>query len=204
MLRKRWTPQTELTDSLIRLREKKKWQLSYRRYVLEGAPSEAYAQYFGLDMKNLRIWFEVQFAKDLNWENFGKAWQFEHIIPATYFDFSKETDLRLCWSFINIRVERIKTSGTGTNRIDLLAARPYFQQLFCKTGYPVCETMLEKLKTLESFNSSAISKVETFLNENRFLLENIACLDQEEFIRLNQGSTPEDLLLEREILRKFS
>ena len=204
MPRKRWTPQTELTESLVRLREKKKWQLSYRRYVLEGAPSEAYAQYFGLDMKNLRIWFEVQFTKDLSWDNFGKAWQFEHIIPATYFDFSNENDLRLCWSFINIRVEILKPSGTGSHRIDLLAARPYFQHLFIRTGYALCENMLEKLNTLECFNEAEAGNVEKFLIENISFLEKIASLDQEAFVRLNQGYTADDLLLEREILRKFS
>lgn len=204
MPRKRWTPQTELTESLVRLREKKKWQLSYRRYVLEGAPSEAYAQYFGLDMKNLRLWFEVQFTKDLSWDNFGKAWQFEHIIPATYFDFSNENDLRLCWSFINIRVEILKPSGTGSHRIDLLAARPYFQHLFIRTGYALCETMLEKLNTLECFNEAEAGNVEKFLIENISFLEKIASLDQEMFVRLNQGYTADDLLLEREILRKFS
>ena len=204
MPRKRWTPQTELTDSLVRLREKKKWQLSYRRYVLEGAPSEAYALYFGLDMKNLRDWFEAQFTKDLSWDNFGKAWQFEHIIPATYFDFSNENDLRLCWSFINIRVERLKTPGTESHRIDLLAARPYFHHLFIRTGYALCETMLEKLTTIEYFNDAETSNVERFLIENISLLEKIARLGQEEFVKLNQGSTADDLLLEREILRKFS
>ena len=63
MARKAWTPQTEITDSLIRFREKRKWQLSYRRYVLEKAPSEAYAPYFGLDIETLRQWFEAQFTE---------------------------------------------------------------------------------------------------------------------------------------------
>jgi hypothetical protein len=103
MPRKKWTPQTEVTESLIRFREKRKWQLGYRRYVLERSPSESYAPYFGLDIETLRKWFELQFTDELTWDNFGKAWQFDHIIPATYFDYSNENDLQLCWSFINIR-----------------------------------------------------------------------------------------------------
>ena len=34
--------------------EKRKWQLAFRRYVLEGTPSEAYAPYFGIDRVQLR------------------------------------------------------------------------------------------------------------------------------------------------------
>ena len=84
MPRKTWTAQTEITDSLIRFREKKKWQLSYRRYVLEKMPSEAYAPYFGLDVEGFRQWIALQFTPELNWSNFATAWQLDHIVPVTY------------------------------------------------------------------------------------------------------------------------
>jgi hypothetical protein len=203
MARKRWTPQEEITDALLRFREKRKWQVAYRRYVLERSPSESYAPYFGLDIETLRQWFELQFTDELNWDNFGKAWQFEHIIPATNFDYSNENDLVLCWNFINIRVEKLSSDKTHSDRIDPLAVRPYFQDLYNKTGYSLCLKMLEKIETIEIANIESHPAIENFIINNRSLLENIAVFDHAEFNSLNQGSSVADILLEREILRKF-
>ena len=203
MPRKKWTPKEEITEPLLKFREKRKWQLAYRRYVLEGLPSEAYAQFFGLDTNTLRKWFELQFTDNLNWDNFGKDWQFDHIVPAAYFDYSNEEDLRLCWSFINLRVVKTEADSSRGNRIDVLAVRPYFQDLYDKTGFSFCLTMLEKIKTIEVSNIECQPAIENFLIENRTHLEAITSLSNEEFHSLNQGTALPDILLEREILRKF-
>lgn len=203
MTRKKWTPKTEITESLIRFREKRKWQLGYRRYVLEKMPSEAYAPYFGLDIVMLRQWFELQLADGLTWDNFGKAWQFDHIVPTTYFDYSKEEDLVLCWSFINIRVERMSPEKNRGNRIELLAVRPYFQDLYNKTGLSLCLKMLEKITSIENSNIAGHVSIENFLIENKRLIENIYSLNHEEFNSLNKGMSVSEILLEKEILRKF-
>lgn len=204
MARKKWTPQTDVTESVLRFREKKKWQLGYRRYVLEGMPSEAYAPYFGLGVDMLRQWFELQFTSGVNWDNFGKAWQFYHIVPANYFDFSNEADLKLCWNFTNIGIEKIgEEEENDAGRIDVLAARAYFQQLYSATGFSVCLRMLEKLHSLESRAARGNTNIETFLLQNLGDLERIHTLEPSEFLQLNQGSSLQDILLEREILKKF-
>lgn len=204
MARKRWTPQEEVTDSLLRFREKRKWQLAYRRYVMEGTPSEMYAPYFGLDAQSLRKWFEIQFTDDLNWANFGTNWQFDHIVPAAYFDYSNEEDLKLCWSFINIRVERIEQNKNRGNKVDVISVRPYFQELYNKTSFSLCLKMLEKIETLEISNIGNNASIERFIIDNKEWLEQIADLSPEEFGRYNAGMKLSDILLEREILKKFS
>ena len=203
MARKKWTAQTEVTDSLLKFREKRKWQLSYRRYVLEKMPCEGYAPYFGLDIETLRHWFELQFTPPMSWDNFGEAWQFEHIVPSACFDYSDEKDLALCWSFINMRAEPIVSDQGKTGKVDLLAARPYFQELYSKTGFPLCLRMLEKIHSIELAHSGPAPAVESFLIDNRTLLEHIASFSPEEFNRLNQGMSASDILLERDILKKF-
>ena len=204
MARKRWTPQEEVTDSLLKIREKRKWQLAYRRYVLEKLPSESYAHYFGLDANTLRSWFECQFTEDLNWDNFGKAWQFDHIVPATYFDYSNDDDLYLCWSFINIRVEALEQNKNRGARIDVLAVRSYFEELYKNTGFGLCQKMLDKIKTIEVSNIQSNQLIESFITQNKEKLETITSLTKEEFADLNAGTPLADVLLEREILRKFS
>jgi len=93
MNRKKWTPKTEITEADIRFKEKRKWQIALRRYLLDKQPSSYYAPYFGLDIETFREWIAVQFDMECNWENFSKNWQLELIIPASYFDFNQEEDL---------------------------------------------------------------------------------------------------------------
>ncbi len=203
MARKRWTPREEITGSLLKLREKRKWQLAFRRYVLEGLPSEAYAPYFGMRPEDLRSWFELQFTGNQTWDNFGKAWQFGHILPANYFNYSDPEDLRLCWSCINLRVESTDPEHTDLNGGDVIGARKYFQRLYEETGYSLCEKMLVKIDRLETAGPTPPPALIACLNERKEDLDKIARLSDEEFLRYNQGTSLPDLLLEREILRKF-
>ncbi len=202
MARKKWTPQTEVTDSLLRFREKRKWQLSYRRYVLEKMPCESYARYFGLDIETLRGWFEQQFTGDQSWDNFGKVWQFYHIVPTHYFDFALEQDMLLCWNFINIGIESL-AEETMASKLDPLAVRLYFQGLHNKTSYSLCQKMLDKIDLIENKSIPFLSANHRFVLERKTDLENMLTLTEEEFNRLNQGNSIADLLLEREILKKF-
>ena len=145
MARKKWEPQTEITPALLMFREKRKWQINLRRYVIEKSPCPYYAPYFGLDIENIRKWFESQFTDSLNWVNFAKAWQFNHIIPVIYFDHSLDEELRLCWNFTNLRVEPFELTRDRGNRLDVLGARSYFDELYLKTGYPITKALRDKI-----------------------------------------------------------
>jgi hypothetical protein len=204
MARKRWTPQTEITDSLLRLREKRKWQLAYRRYVVEQKPSETYASYFGLDIQTLREWFTLQFCEPMSWDNYGKAWQIEHIIPATYFDFQDEKELKLCWSFINMRVQPLDEEGQHSSSFNLLASKTYFTQLQTGTQAKYCTEMLEKLKEIEEKQVEIPETVYSFLTQHQEKIEQIHALTADELDQLNRGTDLKEILLEREILKKFS
>ena len=105
--------------------------------VSEKNASAGYAFYFGLGIEQFRKWIEIQFTAGLNWGNFGSAWQFDHIVPVAYFDFANEEDLILCWNFANIRVEKVELNKNRENRIDIIAAKPYFEALYKKTQFPL-------------------------------------------------------------------
>jgi len=203
MKRKKWTAQEEVTDALLKFREKRKWQLAFRRYVIEKSPSQQYAPYFGLPIELYREWIELQFTDGLNWENFGKSWQFDHVVPVVYFDYTVEEELRLCWSFINVRVERLESNKARGHRVDVLAVKTYFEQLFTTTGFELCQKMIDKIIRIEKSNIVSEPAIESFIIQNASLLTGIGDLNEEEFNQLNNGSTLEEVLLEREILKKF-
>lgn len=193
----------ETPESLKKKREKRKWQIALRRYIIEKNKSSTYARFFGLDIEYFREWIALQFNGDLSWENFAEKWQFDHIVPVAYFDFSNEEDLLLCWNFINIRVERIDFNKTRGNRIDVMGVRTYFEDLYNKTKTPFCLKMLEKIRTIEVSNIESNHQLESFIINNQAYFDQIALFDQADFQRLNEGVPFKTVLAEKELVRKY-
>ena len=203
MERKKWTPNKEVTSGILILREKKKWQLALRRYVVEKNKSPIYAFYFGLSIDQFRSWIEIQFTDGLKWTNFGTAWHFEHIIPVSYFDFSNEDDLKLCWNFVNIRVQSVEPENESGYNVPVIAAKSYFETLYNNTGYILCLKILEHIIQIERKTNKNEMPIEAFIKSNKLQLDIITTLSKEEFNNINLGISVEDILLEREILLKF-
>jgi len=202
MKRKRWTPQEE-TDSVLKTREKRKWQIALRRYVLLENRSSYYAPYFGLDMNSFRKWIAVQFDEDMNWDNFSQAWQFDHIVPVTYFDFEQESDLRLCWNFTNIRAEKLDVNKNRGNRVDVLAAKAYFAALYQRTQYSLCLDMVKKIESIEVSEIESTHNLEIFILNNREYIDTIASFSPHEYNNLNEGISVKQILAEREFLKNL-
>lgn len=193
MTRKRWTRNTQNTPEIKEFREKKKWQIALRRYVLEQSPAVLYAPYFGLDAKNIREWFESQFKNDISWEDFGKKWQFDHVIPITYFDFTNEEELKMCWNFTNLSIELFQENKNRGDSIDILGAKKYFKELYDQTGYKPCLQLFEKIESLELSEFSNTSAQQAFMKFNKNYLEEIANYSTFEFELLNKGRSPDEI-----------
>ena len=203
MARKKWEAKSELTPALIKVREKRKWQISFRRYVLERQSCEQYAPFFGLDILKIREWFELQFEEGVGWSDFGKKWQFDHIIPVTFFDFSNVDDLKLCWNFANIRVEPIKRNNDGAHRPDMLASKQFFATLYETSKYPLCLKMLEKIDRIERTEMPSSEKQQVFILTNRPYLDILETYSSFEFSLINTGRTVDQVKLEANFFNKF-
>lgn len=203
MPRKRWTAQTEVTPSLLKIREKKKWQIALRRYLLERNPCITYAPFFGLDIESFRKWIEMQFSEGLSWENFGTHWQFDHIVPVTYFDFADEAELMLGWNFTNIRVARAQKDSEGGNRVDLMMAKQYFQTLYKQTGYEICNVLMEKISRIEAAETIPTSSQEAFILQHKDYLNHLKGFSSYEFELLNSGRDIEEVKKEAAFIKKM-
>ena len=193
MARKKWTPNTEFTPELKEFREKRKWQIALRRYVLLQSPASYYAPYFGLDTKNIRMWFKSQFKNGSSWEDFGKKWQFDHVIPITYFDFTSEEELKLCWNFTNLSIEHFEENKNRGDRIDIIGAKKYFKELYDQTGYKPCLELFQKIESLEISVFTNTSAQQTFMKLRKNFLEEIENFSSFEFELLNKGRSPEEI-----------
>lgn len=202
MARKKHTPQEE-TPELLKSREKRKWQIALRRYVLEKTPSVAYAPFFGLDNEKMRQWFESQFTEGKGWVSFGINWQFGHIIPVNYFDCFNEEDLKLCWNFINIRVEHINPEGEKGGHPDILTAKNYFSSLLEQTGYPLCKLYLDKINKIEHEEKIATAAQEGFIRNNQAYLNTVSEFSSYAFELLNSGKSPEEVKKDISLLKNL-
>lgn len=203
MKRKKWTPKTNIDNALLQSREKRKWQIALRRYILEEHKCIAYAPYFGLDNKMIRIWIELQFQKGQSWDTFSSAWQFDHIVPVAFFDFTNDDDLRLCWNFTNIKVASTDKAGSSTHGATILVAKRHFESLHIKTGYPLCAAMINKINQLQEAQLETNNAVEDFLIQNSAYLAAAQNFTAEDFERLNTGTNFSVIMAEKEFLKKF-
>ena len=194
---------SNITPALLKFREKRKWQIALRRYVLEKNKSSKYAPYFGLDIQSIRKWFEMQFEEGVAWEDFGKKWQFDHIIPVTYFDFSDEGELKMCWNFTNLRVELLQQNKDRGNRLDVLAAKGYLENLYNTTLYKPCLDLLEKIDKLEISEIVSSDKQQSFITEHRSYLDMIKNYSSFEFELLNSGRSIDEVIKEVAFLKRF-
>lgn len=203
MAKKKWTAKTEITDDLLKFREKRKWQIALRRYVLLRQPSSYYAPFFGIDIRYFRNWIEMQFEDDQSWENFSKAWQFDQVIPFNYFDHNSPDDLGLCWNFVNIRILRNQENKIQRRRIDLISAKSYFENLFSESGYLTCRRMVEKIEKIETAQITSKGKLEDFIAEKATYLNELAEFTSYEYDKLNKGMELDQILREKEFLKKY-
>ncbi len=156
-----------------------------------------------MDIENLRKWIEIQFKNGIGWEDFGKKWQFDHIIPVTYFDFSSELELKMCWNFTNIRVEEFQNNKDRGNRLDILAAKGYFEELYKKTFYAPCLALLKKIDTIKLSDMLSSEKQQQFINENRAYLGMIENYSVFEFELINSGRGIDEVKKEIDFFRKI-
>lgn len=147
---------------------------------------------------------EVQFDKDHNWNNFSSAWQFDHIVPVAYFNFSDELDLRLCWNFTNIRVEKGSHNKDRSSRIDVLAAKKYFEVLHQQTGYIICKKMVEKITRVEVSELVSNSALFDFVNLNKEYLEAVKDFEPADYDKLNTGTELTSIAFEKNFLKRWS
>lgn len=91
------------------------------RAVLNGKKKErSWKDILGYNASQLKEHLESKFAEEMNWNNYGKYWHIDHIIPQYYFKFNSfyDENFKFCWSLKNLRpLEAIKNLKRG-NRIN--------------------------------------------------------------------------------------
>ena len=65
--------------------------------------SERTIQLLGCTWQQLKTHLEGQFEAGMRWEDRGRLWHVDHIVPCSKFDLSKVEQQRLCFHFTNLQ-----------------------------------------------------------------------------------------------------
>jgi hypothetical protein len=70
------------------------------RTLLKGSKKDCFDNLTGCTRMELVKWLEYQFTSDFSWDNYGKVWHVDHVIPLAFFNLAcyKEQKLALNWS----------------------------------------------------------------------------------------------------------
>lgn len=88
-----------------------------------GKKWESFVDY---SIEQLKRHLEGQFREGMRWDNYGKVWQVDHIVPRSFFKFQslKSEEFRRCWSLNNLQPLFTHENIRKSNKI-LLPAPTY-------------------------------------------------------------------------------
>lgn len=81
---------------------KKKYQIAMRRAYATETPSKEIITLLGIDKQGFKNHIDKYLMPGMNAENFGKEWGLDHIVPVELFDLNSESEIKICYSYLNI------------------------------------------------------------------------------------------------------
>lgn len=87
------------TEAVYKKKEiiKKMQQADLRRFLRgQGTPINL-RKWIGLNAGELKVLLDSRMQPSMDWKNYGKHWQVDHIAPFWIFDLEDEKDMKLLW-----------------------------------------------------------------------------------------------------------
>lgn len=112
ILCKKWRdkkyPKIELSEEQLRLKyDKRKLETKLRSWVKEAIKKELInsksISILGCSIQECRQYIESQFLPEMNWSNYGKIWEIDHIVGCCNFDLFKLEEQQKCFHYTNLR-----------------------------------------------------------------------------------------------------
>mgnify|MGYP001594626903 CR=1 FL=1 len=103
--------------------------------VLNGQKKKKTLELLGCSYDFLKEWLEYQFKKDMTFDNHGKVWHIDHIIPCKCFDLTDDSERIKCFNWSNLQPLHSKEnmSKKATIRPDEIAQNKKNIRKFLKT-----------------------------------------------------------------------
>jgi len=63
----------------------------------------SYKTILGCDLDDFKKWIEFRFDENMTWDNLGKYWEIDHILPVSAFDFTEINNIQICFHWTNLQ-----------------------------------------------------------------------------------------------------
>lgn len=86
-------------------------------------------KYLSCSGEYARRWLEFQFSENMNWDNYGKVWEIDHVIPVSSFDMENEEDVKECFHWTNIQPLTQEQNLEKSNNINEEAITSHLEKI---------------------------------------------------------------------------
>src|SRR5205085_3784544 len=97
----------------------------------------------------------------------------------------------------------INVASVYIERMNIIGCKSYFKEIYQKTSYSVAAKMISRIEQIETSQMEALPGMISAMLQKDYI-EQMTSFTEEDFERINKGELIKDLLLEKEILAKFS
>jgi hypothetical protein len=112
-IRKKKIKDRRKTDMTFRISEV--YRSKFNRAIKRS--NEKSTKFLGCTKEHLLKWLESQFDNNITWDNYGKFWHIDHIIPISFFDLKKENEQKICFNWKNLQPLEGKENLSKSNKI---------------------------------------------------------------------------------------
>lgn len=85
------------TEYYKKLKEKKKDQMNFRRFLRGDATPVRVRGYIGLNHWEVKELLQSRMLPAMNWNNYGSYWVVDHLVPFWIFDPTNKDDMKMLW-----------------------------------------------------------------------------------------------------------
>lgn len=85
--------------------------------VLKDTMIDRTWKYIGCSKAELVKWLEYQFDSNTTWDNYGKVWHIDHVIPIDIFDMTRYDHQVVCFHWTNLRPLEKKQNLSKSNKL---------------------------------------------------------------------------------------
>jgi hypothetical protein len=99
-----WKKNKRINDITYKIKENISRRIRYElNTLLTKGKKQHTIDYLGCSIDYLKIYLEGRFEIGMNWNNYGKIWHIDHIIPCASWNFKNQFDNMCCWNYRNLQ-----------------------------------------------------------------------------------------------------
>ena len=73
------------------------------RWVKKSSGRHSTQELLGCSFSEFREWIELKFKRGMKWDNYGRVWHIDHVMPCCAFDLTRQDQVKICFHFTNLR-----------------------------------------------------------------------------------------------------